>query len=85
MGCRKDLRIITVARRLGFLSALRAPPHMLPDTDLSERVHRWIKSTLEGAFEHRPARIPPGFLRDARRWLTLCGGRLRVPRAVLPH
>ena len=36
------------------------------------------------AFAHRPARIPPGFLRDAGRWLTLCGGRARIPRAVMP-
>ena len=84
VGCRKDMWIITCARRLGFLSALRAPTHMLPDLDLSERLHRWIESVLEDAFERRPAAIPAGFLREARRWLTLCGGRQRIPRAVLP-
>lgn len=85
VGCRKDLRIITWARRLGFLSALRAPPSLLPDMDLSERVHRWIMATMTDAFAHRPARISPGFLRDAQRWLTLCGGRQRIPRAVMPY
>jgi len=75
VGCRKDLRIITRARRLGFLSALRAPPSLLPHMHLSERVHRWIMEAMNEAFAHRPARIPSGVLRDARRWLTLRGGR----------
>ena len=85
VGCRKDLRVITTARRLGFLSALRAPTHMLPDMDLSDRVHRWIKSVLGHMDEGGMRAVPRGFFLEARRWLTLSGGRARIPRAVLPH
>ena len=84
VGCRRDLPIITTAWRLGFLSALRAPPHMLPDVDLSERVHRWMLPVLRDVRERGARALPPGFLCECRRWLTLCGGRQRIPRFLQP-
>ena len=80
----RGMRIITLARRLGFLSALKGPPWMLPDADLSERVHRWILPIVKDAAERGLRAVPRGFFRDARRWLTLAGGRARIPRFLQP-
>ena len=80
----RGMRIITLARRLGFLSALKGPPWMLPDADLSERVHRWIVSVLRIIPERGLRAVPRGFFPAARRWLTLGGGRARVPRSLQP-
>lgn len=79
------MRMVTLARRIGFLSALKAPTYMLPDMDLSERVHRWIKEVLQDIAEGGPRAAPPDFFRQARLWLTLCGGRVRIPRIVQPY
>lgn len=80
----RGMRIITLARRLGFLSALMGPPWMLPDAGLSEHVHRWIISVL-GVIPERGLRaVPRGFFREARRWLTPAGGRARIPRFLQP-
>ena len=75
---------VALARRLGFLSALKGPPWMLPDADLSERVHRWILPIAKDAAERGLRAVPRGFFREARRWLTLAGGRARIPRFLQP-
>jgi hypothetical protein len=57
---------------------------MLPDVDFSERVHRWMPPVLRDALERGMRSVPPGFPREARRWLTLRGGRQRIPRFLQP-
>jgi hypothetical protein len=84
VGARRDLQLLVLARRLGFLSALRAPSHMLPKPDLSENVHRWMLPVLEDAYEHGMRAIPPGFLRLCIRLLGFAGGRQRIPRRFQP-
>jgi hypothetical protein len=69
-----------LARRLGFLSALRGPSWLLPDPDSSERVFRRV--------DEEPSRglraVAPGFLRAACRLLTAAGGRRSIPRPLAP-
>lgn len=76
------LRFIALVRRLGFLSALKGPPHLVADPDLSETIRR---------FPLRLAFIPA--MQEGRRNLVLralsrlhrrCGGVRRIPRALAP-
>src|SRR3712207_3489939 len=53
-----------LARRLGFLSALRGPSWLLPDPDLSELVFRKLRAAMRRAREHGLRVLPDGFLRD---------------------
>ena len=74
------LRGVVLARSLGFHSALRAPPWMLPDPALSERVFAAIDKVLK---------LPVGQamrarLRPLRALLRLAGGHARIPRGVTP-
>ena len=54
---------VALARRIGFLSALRAPSVLLPDPDLSDgiipltQVHGWPRNTGTGDARH--AFAPP--------------------------
>jgi transposase len=73
----RGLRLIMLARRLGFEQALPGPPWMVADPDLSESLRRW-------QLRHRD-----NFPAFVRRWgktlrtlLTLAGGRPNMPRAV---
>lgn len=87
-ACRRAVRLrgiglIALARRLGLLSALRAPPWLLPDPDLSETVRRALDSVV--------ASIRRGIWAGARHRLRLCiglfrtaGGRRRIPRCLEP-
>lgn len=52
---------MALARRLGFLSALRGPSWLLPNPDLSEYVFRRVDEELSRGFRA----VPKGFLRAA--------------------
>jgi len=71
---------LRLARRAGLLTALRAPPHWLPDPDLSEYVHkRQLAPMLETG--------EPPSRRLIARFLTLlraCQGRSRIPAGSAP-
>jgi hypothetical protein len=75
---------MALARRLGFLSALRGPSWMLPDPDLSEWVFRRLNPVLRRAYEHGLRTVPPGFLRLCGKLLATAGGRRSVPRSLAP-
>jgi transposase len=71
---------MALARRLGFLSALRGPSWLLPNPDLSEYVFRRVDEELSRGLRA----VPPGFLRAACRLLTAAGGRRSIPRCLAP-
>ena len=73
-----------LARRLGFLSALRGPSWLLPDLDLSELVFRKLRAAMLRAREHGLRALLPGFLRDYRRLLGIAAGRRSIPRCLAP-
>ncbi len=86
----RGLRIIVLARCLGFLSALRGPSWYLPDPDLSEWVHRRLVPVMERALGRaggagpRAVPPPPGFLRACAWLLGAAGGRRSIPRCLAP-
>ena len=80
----RGLRIIVLARRLGFLSALRAPSWLLPNPDLSELVHRRLNPVLERLRTGALRVAPPGFLRACGYLLGAAAGKRRVPRCLEP-
>ena len=80
----RGLRIIVLARRLGFLSALRAPPWLLPDPDLSEAVHRRLFAVAERAFREGLRTVPPGFFGACAKLMGIAAGRRRIPRSLQP-
>jgi len=80
----RGLRIIVLARRLSFLSALRAPSWLLPDPDLSELVHRRLDPVLARLRTGALRVAPPGFLRTCRYLLGAAAGRKRIPRCLQP-
>ncbi len=84
-ACRsKGLILITVARRLGFLSALRGPSWLLPDVDLSETVIRVTDRILE--WVKRDVRsVPRGLLTLCGRVFVIAGGRKRIPLCLMPN
>ena len=76
---------MALARRIGFLSALRAPTMFLPDADLSESVQKRLHPVLQALGDRgiRAARalMPcPDFLRVCGKLLKTAGGRARIPR-----
>jgi transposase len=71
---------MALARRLGFLSALRGPSWYLPDPDLSEYLFRRIGEELSRGLRA----VQPGFLRAARHLLGAAAGRRWVPRSLAP-
>jgi hypothetical protein len=73
-----------LARRLGFLSALRGPSWLLPDPDLSELVFSKLRAAMRRAREHGLRVLPPGFLRDYQRLLRIAAGRRRIRRCLAP-
>ncbi len=75
---------IFLARRLGLLSALRAPPEMLPDPDLSEDV-RMLSLTYRDAIRQRRLHdIPRGFFSRCAKLFRLAGGRASIPWYFAP-
>jgi transposase len=71
---------MALARRLGFLSALRGPSWLLPDPDFSEYVFRRVNEELSRGLRL----VPPGFLRAAARLTAAAGGRRYIPRCLAP-
>jgi hypothetical protein len=71
---------MALARRLGFLSALRGPSWLLPDPDLSEWVFRRVREELSRGLRA----VPPGFLRAAWHVIGTAGGRRSIPRSLAP-
>jgi hypothetical protein len=63
---------LTLARRLGLLSALPMLPCYMPNRDLSEALHRFQDKLLDRLFSHPP---PPGTLTLLGRLLAYAGGR----------
>jgi len=94
-ACRRATRIlglpiVALVRRLGFLSALRGPPHLVPDPDLSE-ILRQVPVTLALVAEQARPRAGPA----ARRWRNpvivlldwvhrRAGGAASIPRRLEP-
>ena len=73
-----------LARRLGFLSALRGPSWLLPDPDLSEQVFSELRAAMLRARQHGLRALPPGFLRCYGKLLALAAGRRSIPRCLAP-
>ncbi|MBD0275280.1 MAG: transposase, partial [Acetobacteraceae bacterium] len=74
-----------LARRLGLLSALRAPSHLLPKPDLSELVQRWLRRAAEGAREHGLDAETLDVLRFCHRLGRFAAGRKRLGRRFLRY
>ena len=75
---------MALARRLGFLSALRGPSWLLPNPDLSELVFRRVQTVLDPLREGGLRVAPPGFLRAAQRLLAAAAGKRYMPRCLAP-
>jgi hypothetical protein len=73
-----------LARRLGFLSALRAPSWLLPDPDVFDLVFRKLRAAVLRARQHGLRVLPDGFLRRYRRLLAIAAGRRSIPRCLAP-
>ena len=78
---------VALARRIGFLSALRAPTMFLPNADLSEYVQKRLRPVLD-AVRDKGVRAARGLM-PCRDFLSVCGkllktagGRARIPRAL---
>lgn len=74
---------LKLARRAGLLTAFRAPPHWLPDPDLSEFLHKHV---LRPALDS-PAGQYPLTRAACGLWKTLyslCIGRSRIPPGSAP-
>jgi len=72
---------IALARRLGMSSALPGPSWLLPDPVLSELAQKEIAKRLEVIETQRPT---PREWRLLRHLLKVAGGRLRIPRCLVP-
>ncbi|WP_431281680.1 hypothetical protein ACQW02_20045 [Humitalea sp. 24SJ18S-53] len=80
---RAGLSLITTARRLGFLSALKGPPFLLPNEDLSETYRRVTNQVLANLLADW-RRIPKGLLTACGKLLAFAAGRKRLPRCLEP-
>ena len=88
-ACRRAARLrgvglLVLARRLGLLSALRAPSHLLPKPDLSGIVDRWLRRAAAHAREHGLDAAALDFLRLCHRLGRFAAGRKRLGRRFLP-
>ena len=80
---------VALARRIGFLSAMRAPSVLLPDPDLSEYVKNnllWAKGLIDRhGLRAGLAKLPcPDFFKVCNTLLWTAGGGRRVSRYVSP-
>lgn len=71
---------IALAKRLGFLSALRGPPWCLPDPSLSVRVTELLRRRFAAREPATPITTQPWF-RSAT-WLIRAARGRRIPRAA---
>jgi len=82
---RRALRLLgllglVLARRLGLLSALPAPPWLLPDPDLSAMAHALLFRSA-----HANGGLPERHIvRAVRSLLRMAGGRRRIPSCLAP-
>ena len=82
------VRGVALARRLGFLSALRGPPWFLPDPDLSESIKSKLRRLRDCLREKGEAAMRamlpcPDFFHAANKLLWAAGGR-RINRHLAP-
>jgi transposase len=76
------LRFIVLIRRLGFLSALKGPSHMVPNPDLSRAVRRFpLEIALRPDAQRGGRNLAIRALMALHR---LCGGVKRIPRRLAP-
>ena len=75
---------LSLARRLGLDSALRAPSWMLPDPDLSEYYETVLFPRHAETLMAQPVRVIRGHLRIIRRLYALIIGRRSIPRWMAP-
>ncbi len=80
----RGLGLVALARRLGFLSALRAPSLFLPEPDLSEIVDRWLRRAAGDARGRGPDAALLRFFRFCHRLGAFAAGRRRIPRRLQP-
>ena len=83
------VRGVVLARRLGFLSALRAPSVLLPDPDLSESVKTRLRALRDilrekGDAAMRAALPCPDYLHVAHHLLRNATGGRRTSRYMAP-
>ncbi|MFT8244129.1 transposase [Roseomonas sp. BN140053] len=78
----RGMALLLLARRLGFRSALRAPPWMLPDPDLSETLAPLLPGTFASNRGPRGGLRRDGPIRPLMRLLRDAAGRARIPRSV---
>jgi transposase len=76
-----QMRGLSLARRLGLLTALPMWPWLLPDPDLSRAVFRLADRVLAGIPERWP---PPGLLRAVGHLMARAGGRRSWSRRFAP-
>ena len=80
----RGLGLLVLARRLGLLSALRAPSHLLPKPGLSELVERCLRRIVGNARGRGPDAETLGALRLLHRLGKFAAGRRRLGRRFLP-
>ena len=80
----RGLRIIALARRLGFLSALKAPSWVLPNPDLAELVFPSSAHPCSAPASTACAPCRKGFLRCYQKLLAIAAGKRRIRRCLQP-
>jgi hypothetical protein len=80
---------VVLARRLGFLSALRAPPALLPDPHLSESIKSKLRRLRDCLRERGEAAMRamlpcPDFFQAAHNLLRNATGGRRINRDMAP-
>ena len=80
---------VVLARRLGFLSALRAPSVFLPDPHLSESIKSKLRRLRDCLRERGEAAMRamlpcPGFFHAANKLLWTASGGRRINRHLAP-
>ena len=84
-ACRRAIRIlglrfITLARRLGFLSALNGPPSKLPNPDLSEKLKAMRLPAPPRTRQQTAAYL--GYLKALKHLHRMAGGIKYIPRRL---
>ena len=75
---------LSLARRLGLDSALRAPSWMLPDPDLSEYFHKVLLPKHQASLFAQPLHIIRTHIGLWKRLYGLMIGRRSIPRGMAP-
>ncbi len=75
---------LSLARRLGLDSALRAPSWMLPDSDLSEYYHKVLLPRHQATLFEQPLGVIRTHIGLWKRLYGLMIGRRSIPRGMAP-